>query len=466
MTDLDNSLSENNPSGIFENTKDPDFVNINEELPVIIKVVGVGGGGCNAINHMFNQKVKGVSFVVSNTDRQALHRSPVPTKLLLGPRTTKGLGAGNLPDIGRAAAEESSQEIAALFGEDTRMVFVTAGMGGGTGTGAAPIVARIAKEMGKLTIGIVTIPFFFEGRRKILKALDGADEMKKYVDALMVINNERLTEIYRDFSFLNAFDKADETLTIAAHSISELIMTSDVIINLDFNDVYTTLHDGGVAIISSGYGEGEHRITKALEDALYSPLLKNRDIYGSSHILVNIYFSRKAKNVFRTSEIEEMQAFMSNCTQDIDVIFGVAYDDSLGEKVKVTILASGFNVTLSDDVEIPSTSYLDPKPQLKPNEPIPVLDDDPPASDIDRLIKVYGPEKVIEQENIRNQNRFKILSLEEMDDDDIITEIEKTPTLNRDPKSMPQKQTTKSGIPKEIKSTTPRNKNNRSINFG
>lgn len=463
MADINNYPSVNNTADILENTKDPDFVNVNEELPVIIKVVGVGGGGCNAINHMFNQKVKGVSFVVCNTDRQALHRSSVPSKLLLGPRTTKGLGAGNLPDIGKAAAEESSQEIASLFGEDTRMVFVTAGMGGGTGTGAAPVVARIAKELGKLTIGIVTIPFFFEGTKKILKALDGADEMKKYVDALMVINNERLTEIYRDYTFLNAFDKADETLTIAAQSISELIMNDDVIINLDFNDVYTTLHDGGVAIISSGYGEGDHRISKALEDALFSPLLKNRDIYGSSHILVNIYFSRKAKNEFKTSEIEEMQTFMSNCTKDVDVIFGVAYDDSLGEKVKVTILASGFNVTLSNDVEIPSQELVQ---QYKPKETVSDFSDETPITPKTRIEEVYGTIKVQEKEKIRNQNRYKILSPEEMDDDDIITEIEKTPTLNRDPKSMPQKQTTKSGIPTEIKSPSRRPKNSKTINFG
>ena len=276
----------------------PNFVNTANEMPTIIKVIGVGGGGNNAINHMYGQNIKGVSFVVCNTDRQALNGSPVPTKVLIGPETTKGLGAGNRPEVAREAAEESANEIAALFDDDTRMVFITAGMGGGTGTGAAPVVARIAREKGMLTIGIVTIPFFFEGEKKILKALDGADEMKKYVDALMIINNERLTEIYSELNFLNAFGKADDTLSIAARSISELI-TSEGRINLDFNDVNTTLRDGGVAVISSGYGDGERRMTKAIEDALNSPLLKNRDVYGSKRILVNIYFSREAKQEFR-----------------------------------------------------------------------------------------------------------------------------------------------------------------------
>ena len=222
----------------------------------IIKVMGVGGGGNNAINHMYMQNIEGVSFVVLNTDRQQLNESPVPNRVLLGPNTTHGLGAGNIPETARRAAEESEAEIAALFDDDTKMVFITAGMGGGTGTGAAPVVARIAHEKGVLTIGIVTIPFLFEGPRKILKALDGADEMGKYVDALLIINNQRLTEIYKDLDFTNAFGKADDTLTIAARSISDLITVKGKI-NLDFNDVNTTLRNGGPAIISSGYGTGE-----------------------------------------------------------------------------------------------------------------------------------------------------------------------------------------------------------------
>ena len=250
-------------------TNDSNFL-IGSNDETIIKVIGVGGGGNNAIKHMYNQGIKNVSFVVCNTDKQALDHSPVPNRVLIGPNITKGLGAGNKPEVARLAAEESTEQIDALFNDNTRMVFITAGMGGGTGTGAAPVVARIAKERGLLTIGIVTIPFLFEGEKKILKALDGADEMSKYVDALLVINNERLTDIYRDLDFINAFGKADETLSTAARSISELI-TCNGHINLDFNDVDTTLRNGGAAIISCGYGEGENRVTKAINDALKSP---------------------------------------------------------------------------------------------------------------------------------------------------------------------------------------------------
>lgn len=449
-------------------TSNPKFdLSEGSEMPTIIKVIGVGGGGNNAINHMFEQKIKGVSFVVCNTDRQALLTSPVPKKVLIGPKTTKGLGAGNKPEVAREAAEESASEISELFDESTKMVFITAGMGGGTGTGAAPVVARIAKEKGVLTIGIVTIPFFFEGERKIIKALNGADEMKKYVDALMVINNERLTEIYSELNFLNAFGKADDTLSIAARSISELI-TSEGRINLDFNDVNTTLRDGGVAIISSGYGEGERRVTKAIEDALNSPLLKNRDVYGSKRILVNIYFDPSAKQPFVMDEMKEMHEFMSNFAPEVDVIWGVAFDETLGEKIKVTILASGFDVTLSN--ETPEHKVTTPVNELKHHhkQVVAVEDDEPSISDEDRLIQVYGPKKVGEKALIRSRARFKVLSPDEFDDDDIIQEIEKTPTLNRDIKSISKKTTSSSSpIPTIISSddSKPKQGNNAKIVF-
>ena len=403
-------------------TADPGFSDV-MEFKKIIKVIGVGGGGNNAINHMYEQNIKGVSFVVCNTDLQALNGSKVPTKVLIGPNTTKGLGAGNIPEVAKAAAEESAEEIAKLFDEETKMVFITAGMGGGTGTGAAPVVAKIAKEHKVLTIGIVTIPFLFEGEKKILKALNGAEEMSKYVDALLIINNERLTEIYSELDFLNAFGKADDTLSTAARSISELI-TCEGRINLDFNDVKTTLENGGVAIISSGYGEGDRRMTKAIEDALNSPLLKNRDVYGSKRILVNIYFSREAQTKFVMSEVDEMREFMCNFAPEVDVIWGVAFDESLGEKVKVTILASGFNVTLNNEVAPKkpasghTTSFVEPDP----------------SDGTKRIIEEYGQEKISARDQEMAKARYMVLTLDEYDNDEVVDLIERTPTFGRDPK--------------------------------
>ncbi|MDE6399276.1 MAG: cell division protein FtsZ, partial [Muribaculaceae bacterium] len=250
----------------------------------IIKVIGVGGGGGNAVNYMYRQDIPNVNFVVCNTDKQHLDMSPVPTKLLLGWNVTHGRGAGNNPEIGRLCAEETADEISKLFEDGTEMVFITAGMGGGTGTGAAPVVAKLAKEAGMLTIGIVTVPFLFEGEKKILKALDGAKEMREHVDALLVINNENLIELYKDVNFFNAFEKADDTLANAARSISDII-SEKCYINVDFQDVKTTLKDSGPAIISTAYGEGDHRISDAIHNALHSPLLKAHDINTSRRLL-------------------------------------------------------------------------------------------------------------------------------------------------------------------------------------
>ena len=289
------------------------------EAPDRIMVLGVGGGGNNAVNHMYTEaKIHGVSFVVVNTDDMALKTSPVPKKLLIGPNTTKGRGAGNKPEKAREAAEESSAQIAALFKPETDMVFITAGMGGGTGTGAAPVVARIARERGLLTIGIVTIPFRFEGLRKISKAIAGADEMGKFVDALLVINNERLSEIYPDLEFDSAFAKADDTLSIAAQSISEIV-TNPGKINLDMNDVDTTLRDGKTALISIGYGEGENRVTDAITDALHSPLLKNTDVFSSKRLLFNLCYSRNSDVPFLASEVEQLNDFVDKIDEDVDV---------------------------------------------------------------------------------------------------------------------------------------------------
>lgn len=398
---------------------------------VIIKVIGVGGGGNNAISHMYEQGIKHVSFVIINTDRQALNNSPVPTRVLIG---NDGLGAGNDPEVAREAAENSADEIAKLFDDETKMVFITAGMGGGTGTGAAPVVARIAHEKGMLTIGIVTIPFLFEGRKKILKALDGAEEMSKHVDAILVVNNEQLTEIYSDLNWMNAFGKADDTLTDAARSISELI-TSDGYMNLDFKDVNTTLKNGGAAIISTGYGEGEHRVTKAINDALHSPLLKNRDIFGSKRLLFNLYYSRNADPEFAMGEASELTSFINNLDPDVDVIYGICHDDSLGNKIKITILAAGFELVIKGGkvTTEPNTNPVENprKPKIfgNPAEPVRVPK---PQSTPDPIKDIYGDGKVKQMERDREACKYIILKPEQFEDDAVIEAVETAPAYNRD----------------------------------
>ena len=315
----------------------------------IIKVIGVGGGGGNAVNHMYREGIHDVSFVLCNTDAQALNASPVPVHIQLG---KEGLGAGNVPEKARKAAEETLDDIKAMLDDGTKMTFITAGMGGGTGTGAAPVIAKASKDMGILTVGIVTIPFLWEGEKKINKALDGVEELAKNVDALLVINNERLREVYADLSVLNAFGKADDTLSVAAKSIAEII-TSRGIVNLDFNDVRTVLEDGGVAIMSTGYGEGEGRLRKAIESALHSPLLNNNDIYNSKKILLSITFAAdKANNEgLRMEEMNEVNEFMSHFNCDYQFKWGIFLDPNLGEKVKVTILATGFGIKNIDGMQ-------------------------------------------------------------------------------------------------------------------
>ncbi|MDE5970726.1 MAG: cell division protein FtsZ [Muribaculaceae bacterium] len=389
-----------------------------------IKVVGVGGGGGNAVNFMFEQGIKDVSFVICNTDLQHINSSPISTRVLLGPKTCQGMGAGNDPNVAREAAEESVEDIGKIFEDGTKMVFITAGMGGGTGTGAAPIVAREARKRGLLTIGIVTIPFLFERPKKILKALEGAEEMSKNVDAMMVINNERLTEIYRDLDFMNAFHKADETLAVAARSISELI-TTEGHINIDFRDVNTTLRNGGAAIISTGYGEGENRVTKAIEDALNSPLLKDTDIYTSTRFMFNIYFNPKAENTFKMSEAEQITAFMTNLDPDVDSIWGVAEDETLGEKIKISILAAGFDLTLHGAGETRKINETTNKIE-KETEPV----DTTKVRDIKKLESEYG-DKAKEIERQAARNRYIILTQAQMDNESILEIVERTPVYMR-----------------------------------
>lgn len=324
-----------------------------EKENTIIKVIGVGGGGGNAVNHMYREGIHDVSFVVCNTDIQALNDSPVPMKLQLG---KEGLGAGNKPEKARQAAEESINDITAMLSDGTKMTFITAGMGGGTGTGAAPVIARVSKELDILTVGIVTIPFRFEGKKKINQALDGVEEMAKHVDALLVINNERLRKIYPELTVLDAFGKADDTLSVAAKSIAEII-TNHGLINLDFNDVKTVLKDGGVAIMSTGYGEGEGRVKQAIQDALNSPLLNDNDIFNSKKILLSINFSKDsnkdnpAAGGLMMEEMNEVNDFMEQFGSDFEIKWGIGLDPDLGNKVKVTILATGFGIRDVDGMD-------------------------------------------------------------------------------------------------------------------
>ena len=347
--------------------------------PSIIKVIGVGGGGGNAVNYMYREGIHDVNFVICNTDSKALQDSPSPVRLQLG---SEGLGAGNRPERAKNAAEESIESIRNMLNDGTKMVFITAGMGGGTGTGAAPVIAREAKAMDILTVGIVTIPFLFEGARKIDQALDGVEEIAKHVDALLVINNERLREIYPDLNVLSAFERADNTLSVAARSIAEII-TMHGVINLDFRDVCTVLKDGGVAIMSTGYGEGENRVTAAIQDALHSPLLNSNDIFNSKKVLLSISFCAQHEgDTLMMEEMNEVHEFMGQFREDVETKFGLSVDSSLGKKVKITILATGFGIT-----NVPG---IKEKLDLEEQERLRELEEKAEENDIRREL-FYGP---------------------------------------------------------------------------
>ncbi len=311
-----------------------------KEQSSIIKVIGIGGGGSNAVNYMYSQGIRGVNFVIGNTDEQALELSPIPNKIQLGPDSTRGLGAGSNPEIGRLATEESLEEIRSLLEKNTRMVFVTAGMGGGTGTGGAPVVAELARSMGILTVGIVTSPFFFEGRRKIKQAELGIEEMRNAVDSLIVISNDNIREIYGNLTRSDAFAHADDILAIAARSISEIITVPGQI-NVDFADVEYVMKNSGVAIMGSATAEGEGRAAKAIQEALASPLLNDNDIRGAQKVLLNI---TSGTDQMRIDEITEIHEYVLEAVgADTDVIFGTCDDDALGDKICVTIIATGFD---------------------------------------------------------------------------------------------------------------------------
>lgn len=382
--------------------------------PSIIKVIGVGGGGGNAVNHMYREGIHDVTFVVCNTDNQALDESPVPIKLQLG---REGLGAGNRPERARDAANESLEDVKNMLNDGCKMAFITAGMGGGTGTGAAPIIAKTAKDMGILTVGIVTIPFLFEGNKKIDQALDGVEEMSKHVDALLVINNERLRDVYSDLSVMNAFGKADDTLSVAAKSIAEIITIRGKI-NLDFNDVKTVLKDGGVAIMSTGYGYGEGRVTQAITDALHSPLLNNNDIFNSKKVLFNISYSSNSDLMME--EMNEVHEFMSRFGKDVETKWGLYIDDNLEDKVKFTILATGFGIK-----DVPGMNNKLSAEEQKLQEEL----EEEEQKKAERRDDFYpGSYK-----NNRKKGNYKIyiFTQEDLDNDDIISMVETTPTYKR-----------------------------------
>ena len=313
-----------------------------KEQSSIIKVIGVGGGGSNAVNHMYRLGIKGVDFVVCNTDHQALDTSPVPTKIPLGQSLTEGRGAGSIPDVGKNAAIENLDDVIEILAKNTKMIFVTAGMGGGTGTGAAPVIAQAARDMGILTVGIITVPFTFEGRKRRTQAEEGIEKMREAVDTLLVINNDKLREMFGNLTLVNAFENADDVLAIAAKGIAEVISVTGQI-NVDFNDVNTVMKDSGVAIMGSAEGEGENRAVNCVEKALNSPLLNDNNIDGAKYVLLNITYGTQAVLMDEISEITDY--IQEEAGSTADVIWGHGYDESLGDKLCVTIIATGFNTT-------------------------------------------------------------------------------------------------------------------------
>lgn len=318
-----------------------------DESP-IIKVIGVGGGGSNAVTHMFRQGIVGVDFAICNTDSQAMELSPVPTRMQLGPNLTEGRGAGSKPNIGKMACEESIEAVKAYLENNCRMLFITAGMGGGTGTGAAPIIAKTAREMDILTVGIVTLPFTFEGRRRTSQGSEGLEELKKHVDTLIVISNDKLRQIHGNLSISEAFGQADNILTTAAKGIAEII-TVPGYVNVDFEDVNTVMRESGVAIMGTASAEGEDRAKRAVDDALHSPLLEDNDIKGAQHILLNITSGTKEVTMDEIFEITEF--VQEEAGYGTDLIWGNCYDENLGDKIAVTVIATGFERNKAQQIE-------------------------------------------------------------------------------------------------------------------
>ena len=384
---------------------------IPKEQSSIIKVIGVGGGGSNAVNHMFRQGIKGVDFIVCNTDHQALDISPVPIKIPLGQSLTEGRGAGSIPDVGMNAAIENLDEIKAILEKNTKMIFVTAGMGGGTGTGAAPVIASAAKELGILTVGIITVPFKFEGRKRRSQAEEGIEKMREAVDTLLVINNDKLREMFGNLSLVNAFEQADDVLAIAAKGIAEVISVTGQI-NVDFNDVNTVMKDSGVAIMGSAEAEGEDRANKCVENALLSPLLNDNNIEGATYVLLNITYGAKAVLMDEISEITDY--IQDEAGSTADVIWGHGYDESLGEKLCVTIIATGFNT--SPNTGIPMRQPEKIKISLEDERPTIITQEiENPVQDNPEVQENVVKQQVEEDAPLTNEVKRYVLEEEQVD---------------------------------------------------
>ncbi|HAF28373.1 MAG TPA: cell division protein FtsZ [Bacteroidales bacterium] len=390
---------------------------INFDLPVdrssIIKVIGVGGGGGNAVNHMFTQGIRDVNFVVCNTDAQALTNSPVSVKIQLGESLTEGRGAGNKPEIGRQAAIESLEDIVDVLEGNTKMVFITAGMGGGTGTGAAPIIAKAAKELGLLTVAIVTIPFRFEGERRINQAVEGINEIEKYVDSLLVINNEKLREVCGNLKFSEAFSYADNILATAAKGIAEII-TVPGYINVDFADVETVLSNSGVALMGTGVAEGDDRAVKAVQQALASPLLNDNDIRGTENILLNI---TSGKNEITMDEIGEIADYVnSEVGSSPNIIWGTGFDEKLEDSISITIIATGFESNSIPELYAKKTTKrtitLSDNEGIKKKDPILKLDEEIIREE-DRSLEFSQRTIDFDIRNSRNSDSEKFIVLQE-----------------------------------------------------
>ena len=405
------------------------------ECPRIIKVVGVGGGGSNAVHNMYRKGIHNVSFAVCNTDMQAMQNSPIPKKVQLGLEITEGLGAGNDPEVARKAAEESREEIERLFNDGTKMAFITAGMGGGTGTGAAPVVAEIAKNLGILTVGIVTIPFKFEMTGKIKQALKGVIEISKHVDALLVINNQRLIDMFPKLNVTEGFHLVDDVLTTATKSIAEII-TARGTINLDFRDVRKILKDGGVAIMSYGIEKGDMRVSRAFRSALHSPLLNDNDIYKSKKILFNIY--ENPNDPIRIEEMAEVESFMAQFQEeDIELIWGYSKDHNLEEgAVKVTVLATGFGMKNIPGMEPVIKKELEREEQISREEQ---EKRDQENKKLDQMLGVfYKPEY-----------KVYIFKGDEMYNDEFLEALDNSPTYKRSAMELEKIMNIVGALPKE-----------------